>query len=107
MEHELIESECLPFRADTVAEARKSRLSAATPRPLGASSGFDWLELALEVPFDQLAPAEVQGVAQRSLAGERGGLVEELLASEQFLAFSPDTLAEAHNRGYRATSTGR
>ena len=28
-------------------------------------------------------------------------LVSELLASEQFLAFSPDTLAEAKNRGYR------
>jgi hypothetical protein len=27
--------------------------------------------------------------------------VAELLASEQFAAFSPDTLAEARNRGYR------
>ena len=27
--------------------------------------------------------------------------VEELLASEQFAAFGPDTLAEARNRGYR------
>jgi hypothetical protein len=26
--------------------------------------------------------------------------IEELLQSEQFLAFSPDTLAEARNRGY-------
>ena len=30
--------------------------------------------------------------------GER---IAELLASEQFAAFSPDTLAEARNRGYR------
>lgn len=28
--------------------------------------------------------------------------VEELISSEHFLAFSPDTLAEARNRGYRA-----
>lgn len=28
--------------------------------------------------------------------------IEELMASEQFAAFSPDTLAEARNRGYRA-----
>jgi hypothetical protein len=27
--------------------------------------------------------------------------VAELMASEQFAAFSPDTLAEARNRGYR------
>jgi hypothetical protein len=28
--------------------------------------------------------------------------IDELMASEQFAAFSPDTLAEARNRGYRA-----
>ena len=28
-------------------------------------------------------------------------LVDELMASEAFLAFGPDTLAEARNRGYR------
>ena len=28
--------------------------------------------------------------------------VDELLASEQFAAFGPDTLPEARNRGYRA-----
>jgi hypothetical protein len=27
--------------------------------------------------------------------------IEELMASEQFAAFGPDTLAEARNRGYR------
>lgn len=28
-------------------------------------------------------------------------LVDELVASERFAAFAPDTLAEARNRGYR------
>jgi hypothetical protein len=28
-------------------------------------------------------------------------VIDELLASEQYLAFGPDTLAEARNRGYR------
>jgi hypothetical protein len=32
---------------------------------------------------------------------EVAAAIEELLASEQFLAFGPDTLAEARNRGYR------
>ena len=27
--------------------------------------------------------------------------IDELMASEQFAAFAPDTLAEARNRGYR------
>lgn len=27
--------------------------------------------------------------------------IDELMASEQFTAFAPDTLAEARNRGYR------
>jgi hypothetical protein len=31
-------------------------------------------------------------------------LVYELMESEQFAAFSPDTPAEARNRGYRAFS---
>jgi hypothetical protein len=30
-----------------------------------------------------------------------GPVIDELMASEQFAAFSPDTLAEARNRGYR------
>jgi hypothetical protein len=28
-------------------------------------------------------------------------VIEELLASEKYLGFAPDTLAEARNRGYR------
>jgi hypothetical protein len=35
---------------------------------------------------------------------EEAGLseaIDELMASEQFAAFAPDTLAEARNRGYR------
>lgn len=34
-------------------------------------------------------------------------LVAELLASEKFAAFSPDTLAEARNRGYRPHAAAR
>ena len=30
-----------------------------------------------------------------------GDVIEELMASEKFAAFAPDTLAEARNRGYR------
>ncbi|MEM7095632.1 MAG: hypothetical protein AAF567_21705 [Actinomycetota bacterium] len=29
------------------------------------------------------------------------GSIDELMESEQFISFSPDTLAEARNRGYR------
>jgi hypothetical protein len=32
---------------------------------------------------------------------ESAAAVEELMTSEQFLAFGPDTLEEARNRGYR------
>jgi hypothetical protein len=28
-------------------------------------------------------------------------VIDELMASEQFASFAPDTLAEARNRGYR------
>lgn len=34
-------------------------------------------------------------------ACDRPEVIEELLASERFLCFAPDTLAEARNRGYR------
>ncbi len=30
-----------------------------------------------------------------------GDVIDELMVSEQFAAFAPDTLAEARNRGYR------
>ena len=30
-----------------------------------------------------------------------GPVIDELMASEAFAAFAPDTLAEARNRGYR------
>ena len=33
--------------------------------------------------------------------------IAELLASERFAAFSPDTLAEARNRGYRPHASAR
>ena len=31
-------------------------------------------------------------------------VIDELMASEQFTSFGPDTLAEARNRGYRLAS---
>ena len=37
---------------------------------------------------------------------ETRALVAELVASEQFAAFGPDTLAEARNRGYRPARPG-
>jgi hypothetical protein len=33
--------------------------------------------------------------------------IDELVASEQFAAFAPDTLAEARNRGYRPYGRAR
>lgn len=35
------------------------------------------------------------------LGPEDAGIIEELVASEAFLCFAPDTLPEARNRGYR------
>lgn len=37
---------------------------------------------------------------------ETQALVAELVASEQFAAFGPDTLAEARNRGYHPVRSG-
>lgn len=39
--------------------------------------------------------------------GLDAGAIEELLVSEQFAAFAPDTLAEARNRGYRLARNQR
>jgi hypothetical protein len=36
-----------------------------------------------------------------AISGEDESVIEELLESEQFLCFGPDSLAEARNRGYR------
>ena len=35
---------------------------------------------------------------------EMAARVDEIVASERFAAFAPDTLAEARNRGYRPAS---
>jgi hypothetical protein len=35
------------------------------------------------------------------------GIIDELIESEQYLCFGPDTLAEARNRGYRLFSRQR
>jgi hypothetical protein len=44
-----------------------------------------------------------QVVYDLDLTGDAGleGVIDELMRSEQFAAFAPDTLAEARNRGYR------
>lgn len=36
-----------------------------------------------------------------NLDDEDAPLIDELMRSEQYLAFGPDTLAEARNRGYK------
>lgn len=36
-----------------------------------------------------------------ALDASHGPVIEELMAAETYLAFGPDTLAEARNRGYR------
>lgn len=37
-------------------------------------------------------------------AYDNQAVIDELMASEQFICFGPDTLAEARNRGYRLAS---
>ena len=37
-------------------------------------------------------------------AYDNQAVIDELMASEQFTSFGPDTLAEARNRGYRLAS---
>ena len=54
--------------------------------------------------FKYLGDKRTQVVYDLDLAAsdERvAAAIEELVASEQFAAFGPDTLAEARNRGYR------
>ena len=38
---------------------------------------------------------------------EMAARVDEIVASERFAAFAPDTLAEARNRGYRLAASAR
>ena len=51
------------------------------------------------IPADHTDDADTDD-ADAAGAGVRA-LVEELIASERFAVFSPDTLPEARNRGYR------
>jgi hypothetical protein len=53
--------------------------------------------------FRYLGDKRTQVVYDLDLADEAGlgDAIDELMASEQFAAFAPDTLAEARNRGYR------
>lgn len=50
-----------------------------------------------------LGDKRTQVVYDLDLVDEAGlqPVIDELMASEQFAAFAPDTLAEARNRGYR------
>ena len=54
--------------------------------------------------FRYLGDKRSQVVYDLDLAGSDvavAAAIDELLGSEQFAAFGPDTLAEARNRGYR------
>jgi hypothetical protein len=53
--------------------------------------------------FRYLGDKRTQVVYDLDMTGDDqvSAAIEELLASEQFAAFGPDTLAEARNRGYR------
>ena len=50
-----------------------------------------------------LGDKRTQTVYDLDLTDDAGlaGVIDELMRSEQFAAFAPDTLAEARNRGYR------
>jgi hypothetical protein len=55
--------------------------------------------------FQYLGDKRTQVVYDLDLAdsdADVAAAIDELLASEQFAAFGPDTLAEARNRGYHA-----
>jgi hypothetical protein len=53
--------------------------------------------------FRFLGDKRTQTVYDLDLVEEAGlsDAIDELMASEQFAAFGPDTLAEARNRGYK------
>ncbi len=53
--------------------------------------------------FRYLGDKRTQVVYDLDLTEEAGleDVIDELMRSEQFAAFAPDTLAEARNRGYR------
>jgi hypothetical protein len=54
--------------------------------------------------YRYLGDKRTQIVYDLNLVEEAGlqPLIDELMESEAFVAFAPDTLAEARNRGYRA-----
>jgi hypothetical protein len=51
--------------------------------------------------FRYLGDKRTQRVYDLDHADAVAAKIEELVASERFAAFAPDTLAEARNRGYR------
>ena len=72
------------------------RASAVTSTPVSRPTRFEH--------FQYLGDKRNQIVYDLDLADGNDDVtaaIDELLASEQFAAFGPDTLAEARNRGYR------
>jgi hypothetical protein len=64
------------------------------------------VEVTRPVRFESyryLGDKRTQSVYDLDLTDEAGlaDVIDELMQSEQFAAFAPDTLAEARNRGYR------
>ena len=60
--------------------------------------------------FRYLGDKRTQRVYDMDLADEDPEVavaIEQILASESFAVFSPDTLAEARNRGYRPARSAR
>jgi hypothetical protein len=53
--------------------------------------------------YRYLGDKRTQTVYDLDLADDAGleDVIDELMRSEQFTAFAPDTIAEARNRGYR------
>ena len=54
-----------------------------------------------------LGDKRTQVVYDLDAAGVQQSDIDELMASEQFACFGPDTLAEARNRGYRLARSQR
>ena len=58
--------------------------------------------------FRYLGDKRSQRVYDLDAASEdEAAVIDELIASERFAAFAPDTLAEARNRGYRLAASAR
>ena len=54
-----------------------------------------------QLVYDLEAIGDLEAAGDLKAAGGFKATARELLESEQFIYFAPDTLAEARNRGYR------